>query len=402
MEPFAYQKPRKSNSGKFILVLLAGVSFSAWHFDLIPQLAPVDTGRLDTDEAVSEADFLSMLDSPLDPTNAAAPDTTRIVDHKQPELASDEVGNDSLLAALATQTEPIENSFPEFARAKPASKSVTEEAAPARLPGLPVKRPTTGITQTAFERAESSNIVHAIDQSIAPVVLDSATAETLRNVDAQTLAGETLKAHGTLSNLYWKTPNLRAMIQQRIEETSAEIYANPHAHFAEPYVVQFGDTLEGIAKNYNVPGQYLARLNAVSPATLQAGQSLKVLKGPFAAVVDLDQFQMTIHAHGWFVRKYTIGIGKDRKTPVGEFTIQDKLENPTWYNPQGGKVDGDDPENPLGEYWLGLGDHIGIHGTIDPTSIGKAASRGCIHLADDNIAEVYQLLGVGSPVRIRH
>ena len=64
-------------------------------------------------------------------------------------------------------------------------------------------------------------------------------------------------------------------------------------------------------------------------------------------------------------------------------------------------VDGDDPANPLGEYWLGLGDHIGIHGTIDPDSIGKASSRGCIHLADDDIAEVFQLLGVDSKVVIR-
>ena len=64
-------------------------------------------------------------------------------------------------------------------------------------------------------------------------------------------------------------------------------------------------------------------------------------------------------------------------------------------------VDGDDPSNPLGEYWLGLGDHLGIHGTIDPSSIGAALSRGCIHLGDADIAEVYQLLGEGSQVVIR-
>jgi lipoprotein-anchoring transpeptidase ErfK/SrfK len=110
---------------------------------------------------------------------------------------------------------------------------------------------------------------------------------------------------------------------------------------------------------------------------------------------------MTVHAHGWFVRRYSIGIGRDNATPQGEFTVQNKLENPTWYDPKGGQIEGDDPANPLGEYWLGLGDHIGIHGTIDPTTIGRAASRGCIHLNDNDIAEVFQLLGVGSKVVIR-
>jgi L,D-transpeptidase ErfK/SrfK len=64
-------------------------------------------------------------------------------------------------------------------------------------------------------------------------------------------------------------------------------------------------------------------------------------------------------------------------------------------------VEPDDPENPLGEYWLGLGNHIGIHGTNDPASIGQAASRGCIHLGDDDIAEVFGLLSPGSKVLIR-
>ena len=61
----------------------------------------------------------------------------------------------------------------------------------------------------------------------------------------------------------------------------------------------------------------------------------------------------------------------------------------------------DDPENPLGEYWLGLGDHIGIHGTNDPSTIGRAASRGCIHLGDSEIEEVFSLLSTGSKVLIR-
>ncbi|MEO2016129.1 MAG: L,D-transpeptidase family protein, partial [Fuerstiella sp.] len=170
---------------------------------------------------------------------------------------------------------------------------------------------------------------------------------------------------------------------------------------AEPYFVEFGDTLESIAQKYQVPWQYLARLNSTNPETLQAGQKLKVLNGPFGAVVDLNSFEMTIHAHGWYVHRYRIGVGKDQGTPVGEFTVQTKRENPTWVQPNGQTVAADNPQNPLGEYWIGLGEHIGIHGTIDPESIGRETSQGCIHLADGDITEVFNLLGPGSKVVIR-
>lgn len=392
MKPFAYQPPRKKNHGKLILAMLATASFSIWYFDLVPQLDSVDTGRLDSSGDFSESDFLAMLESP---TVESSPEQRPIIDHSSGVPQSSDSADEALLAALAEQTEPIENSFPEFgALSEPAKPvDVTEDSTPAAPTAAP-----TGIQQASFSSAESNFVKPAIASA---VVLEPETAARLRSVDERIVAGEILEAHAILSKLYWKEPELRSMIQERLEKTAAEIYANPNAHFAEPYKVQFGETLDGIAKKFDVPWTYLARLNGVTAETLQAGQSLKVLNGPFGAVIDLKRFEMTIHAHGWFVRRYPIGIGKDHKTPVGEFTIEDKLENPIWYNPAGGVVAGDDPANPLGEYWLGLGNHLGIHGTIDPSSIGAASSRGCIHLGDSDIVEVYQLLGVGSKVVIR-
>jgi lipoprotein-anchoring transpeptidase ErfK/SrfK len=48
-----------------------------------------------------------------------------------------------------------------------------------------------------------------------------------------------------------------------------------------------------------------------------------------------------------------------------------------------------------------LGNSYGIHGTIEPGSIGKAASRGCIRLADADVIDVYDFLVKGSEVVIR-
>ncbi len=380
MDPFAHKKTKSPSKRKFALLGLAAASFSIWHFDLIPELGSVPTGSLDsvgTENGLNEADFIAMLEATPATDTDSGLDLT--VNESEPQLPP--LDQDPLIAALAEQTEPMDGVIPAFAE-------TTVELQPA----------PTGIQPASFELSEPP----VADIAAMPTVLSPEVAEQLKEVDRWIESGETLEAHAALSRIYWKQPEVRAHIQQRIERTAAEIYASPSTHFAEPYMVEFGDTLQGIANKYNVPWQYLARLNRTSETSLQAGQKLKVLTGPFGAVIDLGKFEMTLHAHGWFVRRYRIGIGADKGTPVGEFTVQDKLENPTWYNPDGGTVSADDPSNPLGEYWLGLGDHIGIHGTIDPDSIGKAASRGCIHLADGDIAEVFPLLGTRSSVVIRN
>jgi lipoprotein-anchoring transpeptidase ErfK/SrfK len=55
----------------------------------------------------------------------------------------------------------------------------------------------------------------------------------------------------------------------------------------------------------------------------------------------------------------------------------------------------------LGERWIDLGESYGIHGTIEPDSIGKAASRGCIRMREKDVIEVYDFLVKGSEVVIR-
>jgi L,D-transpeptidase ErfK/SrfK len=101
------------------------------------------------------------------------------------------------------------------------------------------------------------------------------------------------------------------------------------------------------------------------------------------------------------VRSYPIGIGKDGATPLGKFTVLKKVKDPQYTDPQGQVTDGGEPSNPLGTRWLDLGNSYGIHGTIAPSSIGKAESRGCLRLRNQDVEEVYDMLAVGSEVTIR-
>lgn len=386
MEPFAYQQPRSGNQRRIGLVVLALASFGIWYFDLVPEVSSVSRGTLDvdvTDPQLEQDDFLALLE-------ADGPPPT-------PESLPGDSGDDPLLSGLAdfgpppghdsgelnvTETDSLADVFPEFGD-QTEPPVVTEDVPP-------------GIRQVDFESPAPTELTFPEPEPVVPAEI----ASGLRQADAWLQSGDTLEAHAALSRLYWTMPAHREFLYGRLQQTARDIYANPDRHFAEPHFVEFGQTLPQIAAQYQVPWTYLARLNGVTPETLQAGSRLKVLKGPFGAVVDLKRFELTIHAHGWYVHHFPIGLGKDGGTPLGAFTVQGKETNPTWYNPAGGRIDADDPANPLGEHWIGLGNQIGIHGTVDPAAIGRWNARGSIIMRNADVADVYHLLNTDSTVQI--
>ncbi len=220
-------------------------------------------------------------------------------------------------------------------------------------------------------------------------------------IDRQIKAGQVVEAHKALSKLFWQQPELRSSVQERIGLTAKAIYFSPQPHIQEPYVVQSGDQLRKIATKHHVPWQYLSRLNRIDPKRLREGQKLKVIDGPFGAVVTLSDFELTLHHGGQYVRSYPCCIGKNNATPTGKFKVLNKVTSPQYTDPDGKVFASGDPKNPLGSHWLDLGESYGIHGTIEPDSIGKAESRGCIRLLNADVAEVYDLLDLGTEVIIR-
>ena len=392
MKPFV-QKQNQPASRWLVLVGVVATGLGAWYFDLLPELRPVPSGHLVEDPA----DDVPML-----------PDTwDAIVDHTDESESSDTDEFDALLNAIAGDPDSMDREFPELSEPDLAEEpQAVEDVTTAVVNGESDRSIQTAALQTIPPATDANGAT--VNNGVVPAavsrtvsVLSSEAADMLRKVDQLILQEKIVDAHFALSELYWKQPEVRPVLQRRIESTAAEIFDNPDRHFGTPYLVEHGDTLQSIGEKYNLPWQYLRQLNRIHPHELRAGEQLKVMQGPFSALIDLSRFELTIHAHGYFVNRYDIGIGARNKTPLGSFQVKEKIENPTWYNPDGGQVDKDDPQNPLGEYWIGLGDHIGIHGTIDPQSIGSARSRGCIHMRDADIAKVFGMLGRNSVVRIR-
>lgn len=181
--------------------------------------------------------------------------------------------------------------------------------------------------------------------------------------------------------------------------------------YAIAYVVERGDALSALPRKLGVQTdwRFIQRVNGIrSPSAVAAGRRLKVVTGPFHAVVDKTAYRLDLwlgdELDPVFVRSFDVGLGAEDGTPEGRFRVRpgSKLINPEWVNPRTReRFLPDDPKNPIGEHWIGLvGDepHLanvqgyGLHGTIEPDSIGTASSMGCIRMHADDIALIWEVL----------
>jgi LysM repeat protein len=175
------------------------------------------------------------------------------------------------------------------------------------------------------------------------------------------------------------------------------------------YQVQPGDILAQVAAGFKVPYKFLMKINNISSEkSLQAGQVIKIVHGPFHAIVYRSSYTMDLYLQNIYVKSYKVGLGKEgHETPPGLWRVKNggKLIKPTWTDPETGKTyHADDPDYPLGSGWIALEgidtrtrgiDGIAIHGTNDEKTIGTKSSRGCIRLYNGELVELYDILAEG-------
>lgn len=129
---------------------------------------------------------------------------------------------------------------------------------------------------------------------------------------------------------------------------------------------------------------------------------------PAYITVDRSQFKLRLYERLRLTRTYTVSVGQlGYETPTGLYRIQNKAVNPTWSVPYStwtgslaGAVVPPGPANPLKARWLGIYGGVGIHGTDDTSSLGSAASHGCIRMAVPDVIDLYGRVKIGTPVYI--
>jgi lipoprotein-anchoring transpeptidase ErfK/SrfK len=135
--------------------------------------------------------------------------------------------------------------------------------------------------------------------------------------------------------------------------------------------------------------------------------SYQTREAPGTIIVDTpNTYLYYVLGNGQAIR-YGIGVGRDGFTWSGIKQVAKKAEWPDWYPPaemikrqpylprmtMGG------PGNPLGARALYLGtSEYRIHGTNDPSTIGKTVSSGCIRLTNEDVTDLYSRVQVGAKV----
>lgn len=192
--------------------------------------------------------------------------------------------------------------------------------------------------------------------------------------------------------------------QQRVGEINVRLLLSPNpgpsAPYYRDYLIQPGDTLGQIARKHQTTLELLQKANRLTGDKILVGRTLKVPTASFSVIVDKSLNLLTLKADEEVVKSYPVSTGKEDQTPVGTFTIVTKVVNPPWYTGQGVIPPGS-PENILGTRWLGFSKAgYGIHGTIDPATIGQPVTAGCVRMRNPDVEELYALLPLGAEVTI--
>src|SRR5580658_2420722 len=214
----------------------------------------------------------------------------------------------------------------------------------------------------------------------------------------------------------------------------ATVYSlvNPtDAVFGEDQTVEtvYEDTLYDLARKFSLGSEELIRVNpGVDPWLPGAGKKLVVPgrhilpPGPHEGIiVNLPEHRLYYYPkpkRGGPIEviTYPVSIGKmDWRTPLGLTHVIQKQKDPTWFPPESVRKEhaaagdplpvkvGPGPDNPLGAYAMRLAAGDGtylIHGTNNPIAVGLAVTHGCIRMYPADVAALFPLIPVGTPVRL--
>ena len=256
-------------------------------------------------------------------------------------------------------------------------------------------------------------------QATAPV--EPAFAASWPEIQSALDQGKLPQAHELLSKWHGD-PSLTPAEAEKVESLLGQlagtvVYSTEHQ--LEPArVVKPGETLETIANEYNVPWQLLAKINGIpAPDRLQPGQELKVVRGPFSAVIDLDRKQLTLMLGDRYAGAFQVTMPDGSAVNEGQWIVEGK---PAEGGPA--SVYGADsamaPAAGSRQLLLKSADATGV-GSAVPLMIGSRpgldpnsqrvtadgqAARGAvpyIAVSPTDAEELADILSVGSPVVIR-
>jgi len=191
----------------------------------------------------------------------------------------------------------------------------------------------------------------------------------------------------------------------------------------------YEDTLYDLARKFSLGSEEVIRVNPGVDPWIPGADKQVIIPGRHilppgpreGIVVNLPEHRLYYYpkpqrGQPRQVITYPVSIGKmDWQTPIGETRVIGKEKNPIWYPPESVRKEhaaaGDPlparvpsgPDNPLGLFAMRLAAGNGtymIHGTNNPIAVGLAVTHGCIRMYPEDVAQLFPMIAVGTPVRL--
>ncbi|MEY2498648.1 MAG: hypothetical protein QOD12_2204 [Verrucomicrobiota bacterium] len=327
-----------------------------------------------------------------------------------------------LLALSAVAAKPVKK--PEVRKPEPTKAAAERAAAP-----IPVALPV-------YDEETSVKLQIFLDNSdFGPGKIDGRMGEFFRKALVHYK-----RAHGMA-----ETGAVDSWLFDQVPETYTNFTIPPEAlNFVGPTAskpseqsklkgLKYGSLLELIAERYHSAEDFVKKLNpGLNMENLKPGDTVKVpnvlpfkiedLHEGFAQpnpafanrrlYVDTKERFLLIYDGKQLVAEFPITPGSTTlPAPLGLWKILGIATLPVFRHDEGVLQHGvksdqfydlpPGPNNPVGILWMGLNKpHVGIHGTNNPETIGRAASHGCIRTANWDAARVKELVSVGNSVSI--
>jgi lipoprotein-anchoring transpeptidase ErfK/SrfK len=181
----------------------------------------------------------------------------------------------------------------------------------------------------------------------------------------------------------------------------------------------YSSPLEELAERFHASPRLLERMNpgarfdAAGTTIVALGVDRPALAKAGSVRVSASDLSVTaLDASGRTIARFPATVGSEHDPlPVGSWKITGVGRDPVFhYNPDlFWDADAKDekatiragPNNPVGVVWIDLSKpHYGIHGTAEPSKIGKTESHGCIRLTNWDALDLASLVGPGTPAEL--
>lgn len=326
-------------------------------------------------------------------------------------------------APLAADAPPVVSDSP-IVPAPPASPSPSVAAAPPVAPEVPPLPPLPGPDTSAPPAAPPVTAAPAVDPNAplivggpyenpmtaappaaqpvtappvaappvaAPPMVEAPSAGPVggfvaakQSVDGALARNELARALQLLSP-WQNSPSLSPAQQQEVDRLLGQlagtvIYSNQHL-LEGPCTVRPGETLVTIADRYGVPWELLGKINGIAnPAALRPGQTIKVVRGPFDATIDVPNRQIVLQLDGHYAGRFPVNFN-GAAPGDGNWRVEQKQ------SAQGKAVQ--------------IADANGRKATLVDQASPVGSAPGAVSVATREMSDLYDILSVGSEVTVR-